>query len=302
MFKVKNFNDVKSFATEAKTKLVYGRNFTLVDTPGLFDSGRSLGAVNPELLRCIIECAPGPHIFLIILKVEKYTEQEEDVITKIRQYFSDDALKYAAVVFTHGDQLPEGMKIEQYAAQSEGLWELVQKCGGRCHVFDNRYWKNKKEEEYRSNTFQLAELLNTIDKIIMANRGGHYSNTVLKNIEREIQEEVKLLKLSSENMSEDEIRQQVKSIVLQKQSQNNFQFWKKVSVGVGLLAVLIFVRLYWKSNAVQVPLHTIESVREAGENALQQAAEHAIPNTFEAICNHLNALFEKIYNPFCPFE
>ncbi|XP_043952855.1 GTPase IMAP family member 7-like [Gambusia affinis] len=294
IFGVKNFNDMNSFATEAKTKLVNGRNFTLIDTPGLFDSGRSPEAVKPELLRCIIECAPGPHVFLIVLKVDKYTEQEEDVIAKIRRYFSDDALKYAVVVFTHGDQLPEGMKIKQYADQSDSLRELVEKCGGRCHIFDNRYWQNNQKDDYRSNKFQLVELLNTIDKMWMENRGGHFSNKTLNNIEREMQEEIKLLKLSTENMSEDEMRQQVKSIVLKRHLEENF--WLKVSVGAGLLAFFIISRLNPTSNITE------ESVVEAAQTVLHQRAEQAIPNAFEAICDYLNALFERTYNPFCPFD
>ncbi|XP_014868256.1 PREDICTED: GTPase IMAP family member 7-like [Poecilia mexicana] len=300
IFFVKNFNDMDSFAIEAQTKLVNGRNFTLIDTPGLFDSGRSPEAVKPELLRCIIECAPGPHVFLIVLKVEKYTEQEEDVIANIRRYFSDDALKYAAVVFTHGDQLPEGMEIKQYADQSDGLRELVEKCGGRCHVFDNRYWKNNQEDDYRSNKFQLAELLNTIDKMLMENKGGFYRNKTLNDIEREMQEEIKLLKLSTENMSEGEMRQQVKSVVLKKQLKETF--WKKlvsvgaVGVGVGLLAWLIISGSNSTSSLAE------ESVVEAAQPILHQKAEQAIPNTFEAICDYLNALFEQTYNPFCPFD
>uniref|UniRef100_A0A3P9NR09 GTPase IMAP family member 7-like n=1 Tax=Poecilia reticulata TaxID=8081 RepID=A0A3P9NR09_POERE len=301
IFFVKNFNDMNSFATKAQTKLVNGKNFTLIDTPGLFDSGRSLEAVKPELLRCIVECAPGPHVFLIVLKVEKYTEQEEDVIANIRRYFSDDALKYAAVVFTHGDQLPEGMEIKQYADQSDGLRELVEKCGGRCHVFDNRYWKNNQEDNYRTNKFQVAELLNTIDKMLMENRGGFYRSKTLNDIEREMQEEIKLLKLSAENMSEDEMRQQVKSVVLKKQLKKTF--WKKVSVGaagvglgVGLLALLIISGLNSTSNVAE------ESAVEAAQTVLHQKAEQAIPNTFEAICDYLNALFERTYNPFCPFD
>ncbi|XP_038141086.1 GTPase IMAP family member 7-like [Cyprinodon tularosa] len=296
IFKVKEFNDAKSFTTEAKTKFVNGRNFTLIDTPGLFDSGRPQKTVKSELMRCMIESAPGPHIFLIILKVEKYTEQEKDVIAKIRRHFSDDALKYVALIFTHGDQLPEGMNIQQYAAQSDGLWELVQKCGGRCHVFDNRYWRNTEEEEYRSNKFQLAELFKTIDKILIKNKGGHFSNTILNEIETEIQKEIELLKLSSENMSEEEIKQQVKSIVLKKQSSKKEErLWKMVSFGVGVFSMFIIFRR--AINTAEAPPLTIDLLKDT----VQQTTEDAIPNTFEVISNYF-ALYEKTYSPFCPFE
>ncbi|KAK5618913.1 hypothetical protein CRENBAI_008485 [Crenichthys baileyi] len=197
IFKVKKMNDTDSFVSEAKTKYVNDKYLTLIDTPGLFDSVRSEKEVKSEMERCFTECAPGPHVLLIVLKVEKYTEQEKAVVTKICQNFSDHALDYAAVIFTHGDQLPEGMKIEEYVNQSDSLGELVEKCGGRCHVFDNRYWKNNQVENYRSNKFQVLELLNTIDKMLMKNTGRYYTNTWLNEVEREIQKEAQLIKLSS---------------------------------------------------------------------------------------------------------
>ncbi|KAM9335544.1 uncharacterized protein ABDE67_020534 [Symphorus nematophorus] len=173
---------------QAVSKSVDGRRITLIDTPGFFDFSFSEEELKHEILRCMTECAPGPHAFFIVLKVEEFNKEERDVITKIFQYFSEEALKYTAVVFTHGDQLPEGMKIEEFVAQNKGLSDLVKKCGGRCHVVDNKYWKNSQHGEYRSNRFQVAELLNTTDKIVIENKGC-YTNEMLQAVVREIEEE-----------------------------------------------------------------------------------------------------------------
>uniref|UniRef100_A0A671UMZ9 AIG1-type G domain-containing protein n=1 Tax=Sparus aurata TaxID=8175 RepID=A0A671UMZ9_SPAAU len=110
---------------QAETKSVNGQSITLIDTPGFFDAGRSEEDLKPEIMSCITECSPGPHAFLIVLKVDKFTEHEQAVITKICQYFSKDALKYAVIVFTHGDQLPKGMKIEEY--WNNKVFEAVEK-------------------------------------------------------------------------------------------------------------------------------------------------------------------------------
>ncbi|XP_041820792.1 uncharacterized protein LOC121626379 [Chelmon rostratus] len=198
---------------QAKPKSVNGRNITLIDTPGFFDSGRAEEDVKKEIVRCITECAPGPHAFLIVLKVEKFTEQEQAVIDKICQYFSEDALKYAAIVFTHGDQLPEGMKIEEFVSQNQNLSDLVKKCGGRCHVVDNKYWEDNVPNDYRSNQFQLKDILNTIDKMVAENNGDHYINKMLQAVEKEIQTEEEEIRQSSGNMPVEEIRKQAKSRV-----------------------------------------------------------------------------------------
>nr|XP_046237210.1 uncharacterized protein LOC124054835 isoform X2 [Scatophagus argus] len=201
---------------QAETKSVNGRSVTLIDTPGLFDAGRSEEELRPEILSCITECAPGPHAFLIVLRVEKFTEHEQAVINKICQYFSGDALKYAVIVFTHGDQLPKGMKIEEFVSQNVSLSDLVKQCGGRCHVVDNKYWKNKLQNNYRSNQFQVEELLSTIDKMVMENNGGYYTNDMLQAVENEVQAEEEEIRQKSGNMSEEEIRKQAKSKVSQR--------------------------------------------------------------------------------------
>ncbi|XP_041841547.1 uncharacterized protein LOC121639989 isoform X2 [Melanotaenia boesemani] len=198
---------------QAETTSVNGRSLTLIDTPGFFDTEKSEEDLKPEIMSCMTECSPGPHAFLIVLKVDKFTQQEQEVVSKICQYFSEDALKYAVVVFTHGNQLPEGMKIEEFVSQNQKLSDLVERCGGRCHVFDSKYWKNNEPDNYRSNCFQLEALLCTIDEMVMEKNGGYYTNDVLQNVEKQIQKQEEQIRESSGNLSPDEIRKQAKTNV-----------------------------------------------------------------------------------------
>uniref|UniRef100_A0A669EKF1 AIG1-type G domain-containing protein n=1 Tax=Oreochromis niloticus TaxID=8128 RepID=A0A669EKF1_ORENI len=195
------------------TKTVSGRSITLIDTPGFFDTGRSEADLNSEIMSCMTECAPGPHAFLIVLQVGRFTEHEQGVITKIRQCFSDEALKYAVVVFTHGDQLDENIKIEDFVSQNKNLSDLVSKCGGRCHVFDNKHWNNNQPNNYRSNQFQLEELLKTIEKMMVEKNGGYYTNTMLQHVETAIQKRVEHIWYSMPNKTAEEIRKQAKTDV-----------------------------------------------------------------------------------------
>ncbi|XP_054457968.1 GTPase IMAP family member 7-like [Anoplopoma fimbria] len=242
IFKINNLNDLERHCTTPETKYANGRSITLIDTPGFFDQGRSEEKMKPEIVRCITECAPGPHAFLIVLKVEKFTEHEKAVITQMCEDFSENALNYAVIVFTHGDQLPEGMKMEEYVEESKGLSDLLKKCGGRCHVVDNKYWKNSQEDDYRSNQFQVAELLNTIDKMVRENNGGFYTDEKLKEVERKILEEEELIRRSSGNMSQEETRKQAKSNVFKKQvddaAPRRMRVLMKFAVIAGLFAIV----------------------------------------------------------------
>uniref|UniRef100_A0A3B4U2U3 AIG1-type G domain-containing protein n=1 Tax=Seriola dumerili TaxID=41447 RepID=A0A3B4U2U3_SERDU len=208
MFKINHTANSETNKCEKKIKSVNERRITLIDTPGFFDTNRSEEELKSEIARCITECAPGPHAFLILLKVEKYTEQEQAAIDKIHKSFSEEAFKHAVVVFTHGDQLPGGIKIDEFVSQNKNLSDLVKKCGGRCHVIDNKYWKNNQEEEYRNNKVQVTQLLNTIQ--VMVDKGGCYTNEMLQAVEKKIQQEEEHIRQSSPDMPETEIREKAK--------------------------------------------------------------------------------------------
>uniref|UniRef100_UPI003AAD1D1B GTPase IMAP family member 7-like n=1 Tax=Centroberyx gerrardi TaxID=166262 RepID=UPI003AAD1D1B len=216
VFQTNHLPNSQTSSCQAETRSVEGRSFTVIDTPGFCDTAKSEEQLKPETVRWITECAPGPHAFLIVLKVEKFTPQEEEVITKMSQYFSPEVFRYSAVLFTHGDQLPEGMTIQQFVSHSERLSDLVKKCGGRCHVIDNKHWNNKQQENYRSNQFQVAELLRTVDKIVEENNGGCYTNEMLQAVEREIQQEEESIRQSSGNISQEEARERAKISVFKK--------------------------------------------------------------------------------------
>nr|XP_020444316.1 GTPase IMAP family member 7-like [Monopterus albus] len=211
---------------QTKTKQINGRSTCLIDTPGFFGPHASEddtpGVVGPqtsedvlksEIARCITECAPGPHAFLILLKVEKFTKQEKEVIDQIEACFSEEAFKYAVVVFTHGDQLPEGTKIEKFVQENKDLHDLMEKCGNRYHVIDNKYWKNNQQDEYRNNQVQVEKLFETITKLVEENNGLFYTNEMLQEVQRIKMQEEERIRQSSGNMSQEEIREQAKTNV-----------------------------------------------------------------------------------------
>ncbi len=191
---------------------IHGKKITVIDTPGLFDTGLDEESIKSEIIRSVIESSPGPDMFTIVLKVGRYTGQEMEVVDKIVEYCGEDTFNHSVVLFTHGEQL-EGQTIEEFVKMSPKLQELVDKCGGRCHVIDSKYWK-KRQIGYRSNRVQVKNLLETIEQKLKDNQNGCYTNELLQIVEEEIHEEMK--NINEVNMSPEEKREAAKKIVHKK--------------------------------------------------------------------------------------
>ncbi|TNN25639.1 GTPase IMAP family member 7 [Liparis tanakae] len=212
-FKIGHSVNSETKECQAVTVSVNGRNITLIDSPGFFDTDQPEDEMKSAILRCVTEFTSGPQAFLIVLRVEKYTEQEQAVIAKMHEYFSDELFQFATVLFTHGDQLREGQTIENFICDNKLVMELVKKCGGRCHVIDNKYWKNNPEEEYRNNQVQVKKLLKTIDQIIKANNGGCYTNEMLEAVGERIKQEEQRIRRGGGDKTDDQIRKEAKENV-----------------------------------------------------------------------------------------
>uniref|UniRef100_A0A8C6SKC8 AIG1-type G domain-containing protein n=1 Tax=Neogobius melanostomus TaxID=47308 RepID=A0A8C6SKC8_9GOBI len=124
------------------------RSVQLIDTPGFFDTDPDAPDMKKEVLNCMIECAPGVHTFLLVLKVERFTKHELAVADVFSQHFSEKALKYTTVVFTQGDQLEEGVTLKEWIKDNHALSTLVEKCGGRCHVSNEVQLKGQFTQVY----------------------------------------------------------------------------------------------------------------------------------------------------------
>ncbi|KAK6300967.1 hypothetical protein J4Q44_G00290650 [Coregonus suidteri] len=132
-----------------------------------------------EIVRCVEESVPGPHAFLLVIRLGRFTEEEQNTVKWIQENFGEEASMYTILLFTHGDQL-KGKSVEGFLAESKELRKLINICGGRYHVFNNR--------EQRDNT-QVPELLDKIEEMVKRNGGQHYTNEMYQEAQRKIKEE-----------------------------------------------------------------------------------------------------------------
>lgn len=211
----------------AGTKYFEKKWIKVVDTPGLFGTeemekdatcdnessdGRESLDVQKYMAKSIIECCPGPHAVVIVLRVGRYTKHEMETVEEITKLFGEEVFKYAVVLFTNGNDLGRET-IAQFIKKNDKLQKLVEKCGGRCHVIDNKHWKFQLLG-YRSNKTQVKSLLHTIEKLVNENGNKHYTNEFLLEIEADVQRERDLLlEENNGNLSDNQIMEEAKKRV-----------------------------------------------------------------------------------------
>ncbi|XP_048851879.1 GTPase IMAP family member 9-like isoform X3 [Brienomyrus brachyistius] len=142
-----------------------GRKMSVVDTPGLFNTKLSKEDLIKKITECVSLCAPGPHAFLVLLQVGRFTQEEQEALNIIQEVFGPESARYTMVLFTHGDVLGEA--AERFLSGDKKINEFIEKCQGGYHVFNNKdVW----------NASQVTDLLDKIEEMIEKNGGGHYTN------------------------------------------------------------------------------------------------------------------------------
>ncbi|KAF7647264.1 hypothetical protein LDENG_00174990 [Lucifuga dentata] len=179
---------------------VFGREVTIVDTPGLFDTSLPKETVQREISKCINMSAPGPHAILMVIKVGPFTPEEQAAVRQIEEIFGSDAWRYTIILFTYGDFI--GPNIGSHLAEAgPKLQEILKKVENRYHVFNN----------VRANDRgQVLGLLEVVEKMFHTNGGKFYSNFTYVEVVKKLEEREVELKEFYEKKLQEEI-QAVKS-------------------------------------------------------------------------------------------
>lgn len=161
--------------TETCTKGVRlwgNRVVSVVDTPGILDTSKSQDFIQREIVKCVEVSCPGPHVFLLVIQVGRFTREEKNSVEALQQLFGEKANQYMIVLFTRGDEL-EDMTIQQYVLEGQPeLRKVIQSCGNRFHVFDNT----------SKDRGQVVELVKKIDDMYAANGGKFYTDAMFKEV------------------------------------------------------------------------------------------------------------------------
>ncbi|XP_019789499.1 GTPase IMAP family member 2 isoform X1 [Tursiops truncatus] len=146
------------------------KEMVVIDTPDMFSGKGPSESLYKEVQKCYLLSAPGPHVLLLVTQLGRFTTEDQQAVQKVKEIFGEDAMRHTIVLFTHKEDLKGGSLMDYiHGSDNKALSELVAACGGRVCAFSNRAKGSNRDD-------QVKELMDLTESLVMAKRGGHYSN------------------------------------------------------------------------------------------------------------------------------
>eukprot|EP00063_Salmo_salar_P021516 XP_013996351.1 PREDICTED: GTPase IMAP family member 8-like isoform X2 [Salmo salar] len=101
-------------------------------------------------------CAPHAILLVVPLDTSFMEEQKQNIQVNMGQ-FGENVWRHIIVLFTYEDWLGDVPKEQHIESEGKALQWLVEKCGNRYHVLDN---KNRSENN------QVRDLLEKIEEMV----------------------------------------------------------------------------------------------------------------------------------------
>lgn len=193
----------------------FGRKIVIVDTPGIFDTGKSNEKTQKEIFKCVGITSPGPHAFILVISLQRFTKEEQETVEHFVNYFGDKIYKYFIILFTRKDDLDaEGKKLKDLIKSRKvplELKTLIQKCGERVIAFNNRLMGEEQDA-------QVVELLSMILDNIKSNDGECYTNEMYNEAEKQLKKREEEILLKAKLERDKEIKEIKRTLALQYES------------------------------------------------------------------------------------
>lgn len=137
---------------------VMEKELILINTPDLLVPNMSQYKLTQHIENCVRLSAPGPHVFLLVLQPETFTEEHNLRLCRILEYFNDRSFDHSLVLLAPPPQGASGVRANyKNLTASE---DMMKKCRG-CFLFNK--------------TTKPSELLERLENIHRDNKGQHVS-------------------------------------------------------------------------------------------------------------------------------
>uniref|UniRef100_A0A8C7LBL5 AIG1-type G domain-containing protein n=1 Tax=Oncorhynchus kisutch TaxID=8019 RepID=A0A8C7LBL5_ONCKI len=92
---------------EKQNVTIEGIDLVVYDTPGFCNSDQSEEQIQEKFQEGLKLTSSGPRVFLLVVKIDRLTEEEMRVISKVEGLLGESLLKQTWILFTRGDELED---------------------------------------------------------------------------------------------------------------------------------------------------------------------------------------------------
>lgn len=137
-----------------------------------------------ELVKdCLALALPGPHVFLLVLQVGRFTQGECEMLGHLQRIFGREVAEHSVILLVQFD-CNQPQRINNYVAGAHAtLQDLIRKCGSR--YYELNITKSRNALSYP----QVKDLLSGINKLVASHGGLSYSGR--RFTQQELQERSK---------------------------------------------------------------------------------------------------------------
>ncbi|XP_069558825.1 GTPase IMAP family member 9 [Brachyistius frenatus] len=177
--------DVTSISDSMKNSgELAGRRVAVINGPNIYDKDMSQAKTKMELRRSKCLCIPGPHAFLVAFDLENISLNDMSTSRLMKKRFGRHCLKHCMVLLAYEGNV-DGPALENRVKKTDWfLKELIEKYGGRFHIF-NKNWRDQSKDR---------ELLRNIEMIVASVGGGFFSSRTFQKAEDCVKKEEKKLR------------------------------------------------------------------------------------------------------------
>ncbi|XP_071778953.1 GTPase IMAP family member 9 [Centroberyx gerrardi] len=163
-----------------------GRRVAVINGPNIYEKDISQAKRKMELKRSKCLCIPGPHALLIAFDIEKISPNDIRTPKLVMKRFGGNCLSHCMVLLAYEGSL-EGAALDDRVLRTDWhLRELIEKFGGRFHVF-SKNWRGRSRDR---------ELLQKIEWMVASLGGSYFSSRTFQRAEDSVKkEEKRLMKL-----------------------------------------------------------------------------------------------------------
>ncbi|RXN38681.1 galectin-9-like isoform X1 [Labeo rohita] len=155
------FKERRTTESEIQTGRVEDRNISIIDTPGFFNTQLTDEEMREQMMKSLTLAHPGPHVFLLVIRLDRFIEDVVKIVKKIHEHFGKDAFRFTMVLFTGREAMSKREWIEFRLDRKTR--ELLSFCEEKCDVIIH---KNKRDRK------QIASLLENMDEVFIKKLKG----------------------------------------------------------------------------------------------------------------------------------